>query len=61
MSSEDVDEMGMGRNSWILGVRGVVAILFGLYALLVPGLALATLILAFGEGILLEGILSIVA
>jgi uncharacterized membrane protein HdeD (DUF308 family) len=61
MSSEHVDEMGMGGNSWILGVRGVVAILLGLYALLVPGLAVVTLILAFGVGILLEGILSIVA
>ena len=53
--------IGMGRNSWILGVRGVVAILFGLYALLAPWRALATLILAFGVCILLEGILSIVA
>jgi len=32
----------------------VVGILFGLYALLVPGLAMVTLILAFGVGILLE-------
>jgi uncharacterized membrane protein HdeD (DUF308 family) len=53
--------IGMGRNSWILGLRGVLAILFGLYALLAPGLALASLILAFGVCILLEGILSIVA
>jgi uncharacterized membrane protein HdeD (DUF308 family) len=53
--------IGMGRNSWILGVRGVVAILFGLYALLVPRRALATLILVFGVCILVEGILSIVA
>jgi len=53
--------IGMGRNSWILGVRGVLAILFGLYALLAPWRALATLILAFGVCILLEGILSIVA
>jgi uncharacterized membrane protein HdeD (DUF308 family) len=54
-------KIGMGQNSWILGVRGVIAILFGLYALLVPGLALATLILAFGACILLQGILAIVA
>jgi uncharacterized membrane protein HdeD (DUF308 family) len=39
----------------------VVAILFGLYALLVPGLAVVAVILAFDVGILLEGILSIVA
>jgi uncharacterized membrane protein HdeD (DUF308 family) len=54
-------KIGMGRNSWILGVRGVVAILFGLYALLLPRLALATLILVFGTCILLEGVLGIVA
>jgi uncharacterized membrane protein HdeD (DUF308 family) len=53
--------IGMGRNAWILGVRGVAAILFGLYVLLVPGLALATRILAFGVCLLLQGILSIVA
>src|SRR5215475_2202365 len=51
----------MGRNSWILGVRGVVAILFGLYALFAPRRALATLILVFGVCNLLEGILAIVA
>ncbi len=54
-------KIGMGRNWWILGVRGVIAILFGLFALLAPWRALATLILAFGVCILLEGILSIVA
>src|SRR5262249_47282914 len=53
--------VAMGRNSWILGFRGGVAILFGLYALLVPGRALATLILVFGVCVILEGVLSIVA
>src|SRR5215813_1467294 len=53
--------IAMGRNSWILGVRDVVAILFGLYALLVPGSALATLILVFGLCILVEGVVGIVA
>jgi uncharacterized membrane protein HdeD (DUF308 family) len=48
--------IGMGRNWWILAARGVVAILFGLYALLAPWRALATLILVFGVCILLEGI-----
>jgi uncharacterized membrane protein HdeD (DUF308 family) len=53
--------VAMGRNSWILSVRGVVAIFFGLYALFMPGRALATLILVFGLCIVLEGVLSIVA
>jgi len=38
-----------------------VAILFGLYALLAPGRALATLILVFGVCVILEGVLAIVA
>src|SRR5262245_14855393 len=54
-------KVAMGRNSWILGVRGVVAILFGLYALFAPGRVLSTLILVFGICILLQGILGIAA
>src|SRR5262245_45104116 len=54
-------KIAMGRNSWILGVRGVIAILFGLYALLEPGLGLPTLILVFGVCLLLEGVLGIMA
>jgi uncharacterized membrane protein HdeD (DUF308 family) len=60
-STEDPMKIGMGQNSWILGVRGVVAILFGLYALFAPWRALPTLILVFGVCVLVEGILSIVA
>ena len=51
----------IGRNWWILAARGVLAILFGLYALLRPGMALATIIMAFGVVVLVAGILSIVA
>ena len=54
-------KIGMGQNSWILGVRGVVAILFGLYALFAPWRALPTLILVFGVCVLVEGVLGIVA
>ncbi|HXJ82735.1 MAG TPA: DUF308 domain-containing protein [Candidatus Methylomirabilis sp.] len=61
IKTEDNDERRHGRNSWILGVRGVVAILFGLYALLAPGRALATLILVFGVCVILDGVLAIVA
>src|SRR5262245_14319640 len=60
-STEEPMKIGMGRNWWLLGVRGVLAILFGLYTLLVPGLALAALILAFGVCVLVSGILGIAA
>lgn len=52
---------GLGRNWWIVAARGVLAVAFGLYALFVPGLALAAIIMAFGVMVLLAGILAIVA
>ena len=49
------------KNWWMVVARGVLAILFGLYALFAPGLALDTLIMLFGVAILVAGLLSIVA
>ena len=45
---------------WALALRGVIAILFGLAALLRPGIALGALILLFGAYALVDGVLSIV-
>jgi len=44
-----------------VAARGVLAILFGLFALARPGIALPTLVLGFGVAVLLSGILAIVA
>ena len=52
---------GLGRNWWMVALRGILAVAFGLYALFVPGLALAAIIMAFGVVVLLGGILAIVA
>ena len=46
---------------WVLALRGLVAILFGLAALFWPGLILAVLIVFFGAYALVDGILAIVA
>jgi uncharacterized membrane protein HdeD (DUF308 family) len=44
---------------WSFGVRGFVAVLFGLYVILWPGLSLDGLVLTFGAFAFLQGILSI--
>lgn len=51
----------LARNwGWML-LRGVLAILFGVFALLNPGIALATLVLLFGAYAVADGVLMIVA
>ena len=45
---------------WALALRGVIAIIFGLAALLRPGIALEALILLFGAYALVDGVFAIV-
>src|SRR5712692_11982898 len=52
---------GLARNWMALAARGVLAILFGLFALTRPGVALPILVMGFGVAVLLSGILAIVA
>jgi len=52
---------GLARNWKALAARGVLAILFGLFALTRPGMALPPLVMGFGMAVLLGGILAIVA
>ena len=52
---------GLPRNWRALGARGVIAVLFGIFALTQPGVALPILLRGFGVAILLSGILGIIA
>ena len=52
---------GLARNWKALAARGVLAILFGIFALTRPGIALPALVMGFGVAVLLSGILAIVA
>ena len=51
----------LAGNWWALLLRGIVTVLFGLAALLWPGLTLFVLIVFFGAYALVDGILAIVA
>ncbi|MCL5959504.1 MAG: HdeD family acid-resistance protein [Chloroflexi bacterium] len=48
------------ENWWLLAVSGVIAILFGLFALLWPGITLFLLILFFGVYVIVAGIVELV-
>jgi uncharacterized membrane protein HdeD (DUF308 family) len=52
---------GLARNWKALAARGVLAILFGVFALTRPTMALPVLVMGFGVAVLLSGILAIVA
>ena len=53
--------LDLAGNWWALALRGLVAALFGLSALVWPGVPLAVLVLLFGAYALVDGAFGIVA
>jgi uncharacterized membrane protein HdeD (DUF308 family) len=51
----------MTRNWWVLLLRGIVAMLFGIIALRAPGVTLGVLVLLFGFYALIDGIFALIA
>lgn len=51
----------LAKNWWLLLLRGIAAIIFGLLAFGWPGLTLVTLILLYGAYALVDGVLAIIA
>ena len=49
----------LARNWWLVTLRGVIAILFGIIILAAPGMALASLILLFGAYAVVDGIAAV--
>jgi uncharacterized membrane protein HdeD (DUF308 family) len=50
----------LSKNWWMLALRGVFAIIFGVLALIWPGITLITLVLLFGIYVLIDGVTEIV-
>jgi len=51
----------LSRYWWVLLIRGIIAVLFGVLAYLRPGITLAALVLLFGAYAFADGILAVVA
>lgn len=48
-------------HCWAFALRGLAAVIFGVLALIWPGVTLAVLVLLWGSYALVEGVLSLIA
>lgn len=51
----------LARNWWVVALRGLFAIIFGILTFLRPGLTLEVLVLFFGAYVLMDGIFALIA
>ena len=51
----------LAQNWWLVLLRGVCAVIFGLLTFVLPGVTLATLILLYGAFVLVDGVTSLIA
>ena len=62
MSGADANmSEALARNWWAMALRGVLAIVFGVIALVLPGVTMLSLVIVFAAYALVDGVLAIVA
>ncbi len=61
MRIDDIDVDTLSYNWWLMLLRGIVAVIFGILTFLAPAISLAALVLAFGAYAFADGVLSIVS
>src|SRR5215813_8256812 len=49
------------RHWWVVGLRGLAAIIFGIMAFIWPGITLSVLVLLFGAYAIVDGVLALYA
>lgn len=57
----ELDVAALAKNWWVLALRGVLAIVFGVLAALMPGITLFALVLLFGSYAIVDGGFAVVA
>jgi uncharacterized membrane protein HdeD (DUF308 family) len=51
----------LARNWWVILLRGIAAIIFGIITFVAPAISLAALVLVFGAYALVDGVLAVVS
>lgn len=51
----------LARNWWLVALRGVLALIFGLIAIVLPGVTITALVLLFAAYMLVDGVFAIIA
>ena len=64
LSSTDISDLmnsRLAQNWWAVALRGVIAIVFGLIALFLPGATMLSLVLFFSAYMLVDGVFTIIS
>jgi uncharacterized membrane protein HdeD (DUF308 family) len=61
MQAPFIDVDTLTRNWWVVLIRGVAGVLFGIATFFAPGISLAVLVLLFGAYALIDGVLAVIS